>query len=121
MDWKFTGDRPVYQQIIATIQGAVLSGEYPAGSRVPSVRELAAEARVNPNTMQRAMGELERQGLLVGSGTAGRHVTMDTAVLDKIRSDRLEELARECAQRFRAYGLSPRQAADIIAALEEEE
>lgn len=121
MDWKFTGDRPVYQQIIATVQGAVLSGEYSAGSRIPSVRELAAEARVNPNTMQRAMGELERQGLLVGSGTAGRHVTEDTAVLDRLRSERLNELARECAQRFRVHGLSPRQAADIIAALDEEE
>lgn len=121
MDWKFSGDRPVYQQIITTIQGAVLSGEYPSGTRIPSVRELAAEARVNPNTMQRALGELERQGLLVSSSTAGRYVTGNRAILEQLRKERLEELARECVRRFRAYGLSPQQAADIITALDEEE
>lgn len=120
MDWKFAGDRPVYQQIVAIIQGAVLSGEYPVGSRIPSVRELASEARVNPNTMQRAMGELERQGLLIGSGTAGRHVTDNAQILTRLREERLSELARECAERFAAYGLSPHQAAEIIKKLEGE-
>lgn len=121
MIWKFTGDRPVYQQIVCAIQGAVLSGEYPPGSRIPSVRDLAAEARVNPNTMQRALMELEHQNILVGSGTSGRWVTDDEEVLRQVRTQRLTELARECAARFAAFGISPRQAAQRIAALEEEE
>ena len=74
MNWKFSGDRPVYQQIMENIRGAVLGGELPPGGRVPSVRELAMQAQVNPNTMQRALTELEREGLLVGGGTSGRTV-----------------------------------------------
>ena len=77
MEWKFTGDRPVYQQIMEAVNGAVLKGELKPGQKVPSVRDLAAAAKVNPNTMQRALTELEREGLLVGCGTSGRYVTTD--------------------------------------------
>lgn len=120
MIWKFTGDRPVYQQIIAQIQGAVLSGAYPPGERIPSVRELAAQAKVNPNTMQRALCELERQGLLVGGGTTGRCVTADREVLAETRRTVTRELARECAGKFRALGLFPAQGAELLRALEKE-
>ena len=51
MNWKFTGDRPVYQQIMAAIRGAILTGELPPGKKILSVRDLAAQAQVNPNTM----------------------------------------------------------------------
>ena len=62
MNWKFAGDRPVYQQIMAAIRGAILKGELPPGGKVPSVRDLAAQAQVNPNTMQRALtGRSSRQ------------------------------------------------------------
>lgn len=121
MVWKFTGDRPVYQQIVEQIQGAVLTGIYPPGSRIPSVRELAAMAKVNPNTMQRALSELEHQKLLVGSGTAGRHVTSDQLVLQTIRGERLKALARECADKFAVYGIAPGEAAALLAGLEQEE
>ena len=119
MEWKFTGERAVYQQIVTTIQGAVLSGEYPPGGRIPPVRELAAEARVNPNTMQRALVELERQGLLVVAGTAGRYVTENKEVLDRLRRQQLSELAQECARQFAAYGLTPKEAAALLEELEE--
>ena len=118
MEWKFTGERAVYQQIVTTIQGAVLSGEYPPGGRIPAVRELAAQARVNPNTMQRALAELERQGLLVVAGTAGRYVTENKEVLDRLRCQQLSELAQECARQFAAYGLTPKEAAALLEELE---
>lgn len=114
MNWRFTGNAPVYQQIVSLMQGAVLSGEYPPGSRIPSVRELAAEARVNPNTMQRAMIELERRNLLVSGGTAGRCVTADESALEQARQSAIRELARECAGRFAALGLTPAQAGEIL-------
>ena len=120
MIWKMSGDRPVYQQIISLIRGAVLSGEYPPGSRIPSVRELASQAGVNPNTMQRALSELEREGLLVGAGTAGRCVTADQAVLEQTRQTVIRELARECAEKFLALGLTPSQGAELLRALEKE-
>lgn len=121
MDWKFSGDRPVYQQIMAQIRGMIIQGALPPGGRIPSVRELATQAQVNPNTVQRAMNELEREGLLVSGGTNGRTVTEDLTVLEKIRTQELRRLARECAERFRVFGLSPREAAELLRALEAEQ
>ena len=120
MNWKFTGDRPVYQQIMASVRGSVLKGEWKPGQKVPSVRDLAAEAKVNPNTMQRALTELEREGLLVGGGTSGRTVTTDGEILDAMRKSTLEELARECAEQFMVFGVTPAQAAQLLAALDGE-
>lgn len=120
MNWKFTGDRPVYQQIMAAIRGAILTGELPPGKKVPSVRDLAAQAQVNPNTMQRALTELEREGLLISGGTSGRTVTQDQDVLQAMRRQALEELAREWAEKFRVFGLTPRQAAQLLLELEDQ-
>lgn len=120
MNWKFTGDRPVYQQIMAAIRGAILTGELSPGKKVPSVRDLAAQAQVNPNTMQRALTELEREGLLISGGTSGRTVTQDQDVLQAMRKQTLEELAREWAEKFRVFGLTPRQAAQLLLELEDQ-
>ena len=120
MNWKFTGDRPVYQQIMAAIRGSILKGELSPGSKVPSVRDLAAEAQVNPNTMQRALTELEREGLLVGGGTSGRTVTTNEAVLTATRERLLHELAQECAEKFMVFGITPTQAAELLLGLEGE-
>ena len=120
MNWKFTGDRPVYQQIMAAIRGAILTGELSPGKKVPSVRDLAAEAQVNPNTMQRALTELEREGLLISGRTSGRTVTQDQDVLQAMRRQALEELAREWAEKFRVFGLTPRQAAQLLLELEDQ-
>lgn len=118
MDWKFTGDRPVYQQIMEAVYGSVLKGELKPGQKVPSVRELAAEAKVNPNTVQRALTELEREGLLVGGGTSGRTVTRDERILADMRQKALEEVTRECAAKFRVFGVTPAQAARLLLELE---
>lgn len=114
MIWKFSGNQPVYRQIMDTIRGAVLAGEFQPGDKFPSVRELATEAMVNPNTMQRALQELERTGLLVTDGTNGRHVTQNPDVIEAARARRLEELTRECIQRFAALGISPYEAGQLL-------
>ena len=119
MNWKFTGDRPVYQQIMAAIRGAILTGELPPGKKILSVRDLAAQAQVNPNTMQRALTELEREGLLIGGGTTGRSVTQDETVLSAARETAVRELAMVCAEKFRTFGMTPAQAARCLLALEE--
>lgn len=120
MVWKFTGDRPVYMQIMEHIRGAILVGAYPPGARIPPVRDLAAEAKVNPNTMQRAMVELEREGLLVSCGTIGRFVTDDPAILQQMRNLAIDAMIRSSAAQFRALGLSMEQAAAMLLALEKE-
>ena len=63
MDWKLTGDRPIWLQLKEQITQRIILGEYPMGSRLPTVRELATEAGVNPNTMQRALAELETENV----------------------------------------------------------
>ncbi len=115
MDWKFTGDRPVYQQIMDKIRCAVISGEFSPGGKVPAVRDLAAEARVNPNTMQRALHELESEGLLIADSTAGRYVTEDPGVLEAVRQQQLNRVCRECMQQFDALGVPRPQAAELLA------
>ena len=91
MQWKLSDDRPIYVQLMETITAAIASGTLAAGSRLPSVREMAAQAGVNPNTMQRALAELERDGLLYSQRTAGRFVTDQS---DRITQKR-EELAMQ--------------------------
>lgn len=121
MNWKMTGDGPVYLQIMAVIRGAVLSGHFAPGARIPPVRELAAEARVNPNTMQRALWELEREGLLVSYGTVGRAVTEDRRILDLLRQHELEKLAKECMDRFKTLGVNAQEAGSLMLRLGESE
>ena len=121
MQWKFSGNKPVYVQIMEHIRGAVLVGYYPPGSQVPPVREWAAEAKVNPNTMQRALSELEREGLLESHGTVGRFVTEDPAVLEKIREVAIDAAIRASAREYRALGLTMEQAAAMLLALDQEE
>ena len=82
MDWRFQADAPIYTQLIAQIKRGIVTGAFPAGGRLPSVRDLATEAGVNPNTMQRALAELERDGLVYSQRTAGRFVTEDKEMIE---------------------------------------
>lgn len=85
MSWKLDSDRPIYTQLLEILQINIVSGHYPPGSKLKSVRELAMDAGVNPNTMQRAFAELEQQGLIRTERTAGRFVTEDTEMVGKTR------------------------------------
>ncbi len=96
MEWKLAGDRPIWLQLKEQITQRILTGVYPMGSRLPTVRDLAAEAGVNPNTMQRALAELENDGLAVTNRTAGRLVTTDVSVVEKVR----DALASKCIMTF---------------------
>lgn len=120
MDWKLEGSSPVYLQIMASIRRAVLQGEYPPGSRIPAVRELAAQARVNPNTMQRALMMLEQEGLLQSSGTTGRFVTSDPEILEQLRMDMTHQTLRRFAQELKAMGMTMEQAAQALLEIEKE-
>jgi len=114
MDWVFTDDRPIWQQIIDQLTLRILKGEYPPGERLPGVRELAAQAGVNPNTMQRAMAQLEADGLAVGSRTAGRTVTQDTAVIESAAKTRARAAVAECLRVLEELGYTPEDALVFI-------
>ena len=105
MRWNIRSDLPVYSQLVEHIKLAIVSGEFPLGSRLPSVRELAADAGVNPNTMQRAFAELEREGLVLTQRTAGRTVTEDYDVLESMRCALAADRTREYYNDMKALGL----------------
>lgn len=91
MAWDLKTDRPIYLQLMEQLKQMIITGVYPAGSKIPSVRELAAEAAVNPNTMQKALSELEREGLVFTNRTSGRFITEDKDMIQKMKM----ELAKE--------------------------
>ena len=114
MQFHFSGGKPVYMQIVEQFRDAVLSGEYSPGERVPSVRELAAVACVNPNTMQRALSALEEEKLLICISTAGRYVTLDKAILDSLRKKAVDRIVKEYAEKLDGLGVSRAEAASLL-------
>ena len=87
MNWNFTNDRPIYLQLIEQLEREIASGALKPGSWMPPVRELAGKMGISPNTVQRAMYEMERSGLLISRGTEGKTVTEDTVRIESIRQD----------------------------------
>ena len=121
MEWNITPGRPVYLQLIEQLELAIVTGALPAGARVPPVRELAAEAGVNPNTMQRALQELENRGLLKAQRPAGRPVSAGNEQLDTRRRQRAEALAQEFWNQMQALGVSAEETAALLRAAAEKE
>lgn len=105
MPWDISSERSVYLQLVDIIKQKIMSGEYQPGQRMESVRELAAEAAVNPNTMQRALAELEREGLLYTQRTSGRFVSEDAGLIEGLRMTGVEQKAREFYQEMLQTGL----------------
>lgn len=114
MAWEFENGRPIYTQLLELIEQKIVAGEYPPGSRMPSVRELAAEAAVNPNTMQRAMVELENKGLIITNRTSGRTVTEDVQVLSEIKNQKANILTAEYVTKMTELGFSQDEIKELI-------
>lgn len=104
MPWELKNDRPVYIQLIEEIELRIVSGTYKSGSQLPSVRELAAEASVNPNTMQKALSELERSGLVYAKRTSGRFITEDINLINNIRKNIADSQANEFIEKMKSLG-----------------
>ena len=96
MPWTLDDTRPIYLQLEDIIKSKIIAGIYKPGQKLPSVRELAAEAAVNPNTMQKALAELERSGLVYTQRTSGRYITEDTAIMQNLK----HQLAHDLIQQF---------------------
>ena len=105
---------PIYLQLIEKIQRMIVTGEWRAGERIPAVRELALAFGVNPNTMQRALAQLETEGLVRTERTAGRYVTEDTALIEQLRADTARTLASDFLEKMRGIGYSPAQTAALL-------
>jgi len=114
MKWEFKDGIPIYLQIISHMRNDIASGVMPPGSRIPPVRALAGEIGVNPNTMQRALTQLESEGLLYTQRTNGRFVTEDETVMKKLRSDLSETYIRELFRNLERLGMNRK---DIVEAV----
>ena len=114
MEWNFEDDTPIYQQIKDHIKSAIATGEWKAGEKLPSVRELAIEAGVNPNTMQKALAELEREGLLYSQRTAGRFVSENQAKSKELQEEMVMECIRVFLEQMKKLGYDPEQAAKLL-------
>ncbi|MCL2220934.1 MAG: GntR family transcriptional regulator [Oscillospiraceae bacterium] len=115
MTWQFSPDRPIYLQLQEQIKLMIVSGRHPPGGKMPAVRDLAENAAVNPNTVQRALTELEREGLLHSQRTSGRYVTEDKTVIEKTKSELASEIVEAFLKKMEAIGYSVKETADIIA------
>ncbi len=117
MVWQFTTQQPIYKQIVDTLELRIINGVYPSGSRLPSVRDLAVEAAVNPNTMQRALVELEQKGLIQTQRTSGRKVTEVEDCIMQAKQERAMRLVSSFVSQIRALGI---QSSQILALIEKQ-
>lgn len=114
MAWDLDDDRPIYAQLVDIIQMQIVSGSYPPGAKLPTVRELAATAAVNPNTMQKAFSELERSGLIITQRTNGRNVTEDKELIHSIRQRLAKEYTNEFFEKMQHLGFSKQEAIELL-------
>lgn len=106
MAWEFENDRPIYTQILEHIELSIISGNYKPGDKLPSVRELAGDAAVNPNTMQRALAELERRMLVHSERTTGRFITEDMELISQVKERTADNYIDEFVVKMKKIGFS---------------
>ncbi len=121
MKWNFSNDKPIYSQIIEQIKLLIISGALSPGSRLPSVRDLAAEAGVNPNTMQRALAELERTGLIYSQRTTGKFITENTDIIELTKVHTADRKIKAFLADMSTLGYSKQEIAQLIKNYREEE
>ena len=121
MDKTLNQNQPIYMQIMDKIRAAIVSGELQPGQKMAPVRELAEDFGVNPNTMQRALAELEREGLLNTERTSGRFVTKDVVLIEQARKETGEAVVREFFCQMRALGFTKGQVEDFFRQMDTEE
>ena len=121
MDFQLDNNLPIWPQLLERMTERILTRRYPPGSKLPSVRELALEAGVNPNTMQRALAQLEAEGLVYTERTTGRFVTEDTALLEQLRDETASAMTAEYLEKMRGIGYGPAEAAKLMTGWETKE
>ena len=120
MDWTFRNDLPIYTQLIQRLSEGIVSGVYAPGEKLPSVRDFALEAGVNPNTMQRALTDLEREGLVFSVRTSGRFVTENAEMIREAKYRMAEEKAKEFLNSMKKIGCSAQEIVTLLEQMKEE-
>ncbi len=111
---QFQSNMPIYLQLVNTFKHRIVSGELKAGSKLESVRDLALNFEVNPNTMQRALAELERDGLVRADRTIGRFITENKELISKMRETVAKEIIGQFIKEMRSLGFSGQEAMEMF-------
>ncbi len=114
MPWNLNSDKPIFMQLIEIIQHSILSGTYPPGSKLPSVRDLASQAAVNPNTMQKALAELERSGLVYSQRTSGRFITEDISMIKELKNTLAKTTIEQFLKSMQQLGFQKEETVALI-------
>lgn len=114
MPWTLDDTRPIYLQLEDIIKSKIIAGIYKPGQKLPSVRELAAEAAVNPNTMQKALTELERSGLVYTQRTSGRYITEDTAIMQNLKHQLAHDLIYQFLETMAHLGYTREESIQLL-------
>ncbi len=120
MPWDLKSDRPIYTQLIEQIELKIFSGEYPPGTKLPSVRDIAQEASVNPNTMQRALAKLEEDGLVITHRTSGRYITEDIKMIKLAKNQLAKQQIAEFLEKMQLMGFEKQETLAILSNMLEE-
>lgn len=121
MPWNLDSSRPIYLQIIDRVQMDIITGRYQPGDKLPSVRDLAQEAAVNPNTMQKALSELERSGLIYSQRTSGRFITEDKELIHQMKKELAAAEVSAFVAHMKQLGITPEEIRQLLAETIEEE
>lgn len=114
MTWQFNSDKPIYQQIMTYIKLKIISGIYKPGDKLPTVRELANDAEVNPNTMQKALTELERDNLVFSMRTAGRYITKDQNIINNVKKSMAQGEIKKFIKTMKSIGYSEEEILTLV-------
>ena len=121
MEWKIDDSRPIWPQIKEQLMRDIVAGKYPMGSPFPTVRDLAEDAKVNRNTMQRALSELENEGLVITNRTSGRTVTMDENLIKLTRGKIAKEKIVSFRQEMEDMGFTMEEIISLMRGSDNEE
>ena len=114
MSWNFTNDRPIYMQLMEKIQLKIICGDYKPGEKLPSVRNIASNASVNPNTMQKALTELEKTGLVFSKRTSGRFITEDSNMIENMKKNLAKEQINDFLKSMEKIGYTKEQTIELV-------
>lgn len=114
MQYNFSTDKPIYIQLLDEFKTAIASGELAAGTKLESVRDLASKAQVNPNTMQKALTELERLNLVFTERTSGRYITKDEALIKEMKNSFVKEEISKLCTKLENFGYTKEEIINMI-------
>lgn len=114
MTSDFDNNSPIYLQIVDSIKNDIISGKLMCASKLPSVRDYASEFKVNPNTMQKSLIELENLGLIYTERTSGKYVTTNNRIISKYKNKYVSDIVNNYFKSMQSIGIEKQEAINLL-------